>query len=264
MKVLIMALLGTTYLSFAALAAPASADVVIDNSRSWESSSVGRTIGLVTNDPAPQTAWTGVEFMTGNHPHGYYIKKFTPYFMRTINSFGLSYSDLSVQLALYKPVAGVIGPELVHVEAGSAPSVRGPVAYDNLGAIGDFTLLPSTKYALAVQTTPKKPITGSFVFINFGWHLAGDFSSYATNDDFSPTGVYQYVDSSWSYITPPTNYTAMIYQLDVAKSATPLGAAVPVPLPVIGSAVALGFSRKLRKRLRNGVQAPAFSVHECH
>ena len=112
---------------------------------------------------------------------------------------------------------------------------------------------PLTSYALALQGS-----TSTSLGVRVGWSLpanaVGGGSTYITDQGFTAQGraFTENGGSSWQ----SSSSRDLIYSLSVREA--PASASVPAPLPVLGAAAAFGFSRKLRKRIRDS-KLPATS-----
>jgi hypothetical protein len=203
------------------LALPAKAFVVIDNTNN----------GTVSTD----SGWTlssgqyvGISFGTGPDSGGYRITEFL------INMLSPSSSDQYVA-SLYSSV--LPSGTLLATDIFSPLIPSSGWSYTSLDAglipnIISVLLNPSSTYSLAIA--PYSPFAQSA----WGFRNEPVGTTYTVTNGFSVSGSYASSNqgTSWGNL-----YYDPLYQLNV----------VPAPLPIIGVATFIGYSRKLRKRIQH-------------
>jgi hypothetical protein len=108
--------------------------------------------------------------------------------------------------------------------------------------IADYSFLPNSPFTLQASTTywiAARGPSGSTI----DWNAS--IPSATPTGIASTAGAYFSSDGTYPALGPSSILNS--YQVD----GTPVGTPVPGPLPVFGAAAALGYSRKLRKRLRD-------------
>ncbi len=107
-----------------------------------------------------------------------------------------------------------------------------------LGLVGSYDLMANTAYALVLSTD-----IGSISFEDNDMPP----NAYVFGEGFTTAGSGYYISSDSGSNWNPLPYTP-IMKMSVSSPANP--AAVPGPLPIFGAAAALGYSRKLRTRIK--------------
>ena len=182
---------------------------------------------------------------------------------RGVRSLGLPLASTAAVIALtsFTAPAKVLSFNWQFSNTQGAPVFNGGVVTGTVSGLLDNTSNQTTGLTVTVTSTPNTPTGG---WLNDWAYNTGDGFSVSNglitaynvrfknsaNDDLylgDNTGINYYpkvADSNY-------NFDNRNYSFANPVTFTPQGAAVPGPLPILGAASALGWSRRVRSRLRN-------------
>jgi hypothetical protein len=214
---------------------PAGAITVIDNTNGLSVEPIG---GYTVSPIGGPGNWIGTTFQTGSEKAS--ISSF-------IAILGTSVTQNTYDLALYSAGSDLIPDQLLASVSIDLPLFQVPSVYTTydkalLGSIADIVLDPGSRYSLVVRSF------GSDTTSSFGsWYFPGFFPNccgltYTASEGFSQLTTLRY-NGSWLKGLSGD----VLYQLNVSYPVS----SVPAPLPIFGAIITWGYSRKIRKRIKD-------------
>jgi hypothetical protein len=211
-----------------AIAPPADALVVVNN----VGTEVGGAFGVSRNQ------YIGASFGTGSNNGGYNITEFVIY-------FGAADVNTDLSVSLYSGAIPTGAPLTLDLIIMPLNLISSYYSFDSslIPNIASTILSPASSYTLALSTP-----SSNYSSWQFSRGTGG--SSYTTSNGFSSSGLLLASFNQGGGWVSYSNQPDPVYRLSVNPvNGSPVTA--PGPLPIFGVVTFMGYSCKLRKRIKN-------------